>query len=345
MAIPNGTRFIGISQKVDLTERKSDYLNSLTEPYTIEDIRTSAGTDSVYDNLIAQGTDENTTLVLDYGVNIITTSTALDYAAKLPQPVTGRSVKVVNTSGLAVSIYPSNIGGQINDLPIDQPALVPADGKLYTFTCIENPLPGQWSVALPSNIIMEVGTLDISHTNGVDSIVYGSNTAVTPLSPPAVISQDPSGSVTIANPTQWMSLNSAATIVRAGYYTNILPSDVAGPSPIQIERNQFGGQTQSSSFTIVGKELAEFYPVPSPPSFSVVGAGGTTIQTPAEIGNVGTYAGLTPVTSGYANDLMLGDSNGTIFTNYWNIWKVTIPASAATKTYSIQIFLEYQLIS
>jgi hypothetical protein len=345
MAIPNGTRFIGISQKVDLTERKSTFLNSLTEPYTIEDIRTSAGTDSVYDNLIAQGTDENTTLVLDYGVNIITTSTTQDYAAKLPQPVTGRSVKVVNTSGLAVSIYPSNIGGQINDLPIDQPALVPADGKLYTFTCIENPLPGQWSVALPSNIIMEVGTLDISHTNGVDSIVYGSNTAVTPLSPPAVISQDPSGSVTIANPTQWMSLNSAATIVRAGYYTNILPSDVAGPSPIQIERNQFGGQTQSSSFTIVGKELAEFYPVPSPPSFSVVGAGGTTIQTPAEIGNVGTYAGLTPVTSGYANDLMLGDSNGTIFTNYWNIWKVTIPASAATKTYSIQIFLEYQLIS
>ena len=37
MAIPNGTRFIGISQEVDLTERKSDYLNSLTEPYTFPD--------------------------------------------------------------------------------------------------------------------------------------------------------------------------------------------------------------------------------------------------------------------------------------------------------------------
>jgi hypothetical protein len=210
--------------------------------------------------------------------------------------------------------------------------------------CIENPLPGQWSVQLPSNVIIEVGTLEINHTNGVDSIVYGSNTAVTPLSPAAVISQDPSGSVTIANPTQWISLNSAATIVRAGYYTNILPSDVAGPSPIQIERNQFGGQTQNSSFTIIGRELAELYPVPLPPSFSVVGAGGTTIQTPAEIGNVGTYAGLTPVTSGYANNLMLGDSNGTIFTNYWNIWKVTIPASAATKLYKVQIFVEYTLI-
>ena len=345
MAIPTGTKFHGVAPEVSTKNLGSAQVNAMRDVYTIEEIRTSAGTDSVYDNLVAQGTDETTTLVLDYGVNIITTSTALDYAAKLPQPVTGRSVKVVNTSGLAVSIYPSNIGGQINDLPIDQPALVPADGNLYTFTCIENPLPGAWSVQLPSNVILEVGTLEINHTNGVDSIVYGSNTAVTPLSGPDVISQDPSGSVTIANPTQWMSLNFAATIVRAGYYTNILPTDVAGPSPIQIERNQFGGQTQSSSFTILGRELAEFYPSPSHPfAFSVVGAGGTTIQTPALIGNVGTYAGLTPVTSGYRNDLMLGDSNGTIFTDYWNIWKVTIPASAATKLYKIQIFVEYQLI-
>lgn len=37
MAIPNGTRFIGISQEVDLTERKSNYLNSLTEAYTFPD--------------------------------------------------------------------------------------------------------------------------------------------------------------------------------------------------------------------------------------------------------------------------------------------------------------------
>jgi len=37
MAIPNGTRFIGISQEVDLTERKSNSLNSLTQPYTFPD--------------------------------------------------------------------------------------------------------------------------------------------------------------------------------------------------------------------------------------------------------------------------------------------------------------------
>ncbi len=37
MAIPNGTKFIGISKEVDLTERKSNYLNSLTEAYTFPD--------------------------------------------------------------------------------------------------------------------------------------------------------------------------------------------------------------------------------------------------------------------------------------------------------------------
>ena len=37
MAIPNGTRFIGISQEVDLKERKSNSLNNLTEPYTFPD--------------------------------------------------------------------------------------------------------------------------------------------------------------------------------------------------------------------------------------------------------------------------------------------------------------------
>jgi hypothetical protein len=36
--IPAGTRFIGISTTADLGERKSTIQNSLTEPYTIEDL-------------------------------------------------------------------------------------------------------------------------------------------------------------------------------------------------------------------------------------------------------------------------------------------------------------------
>ena len=37
--IPSGTRFIGIADSVDLTERKSAGLNAETQPYTIEDIK------------------------------------------------------------------------------------------------------------------------------------------------------------------------------------------------------------------------------------------------------------------------------------------------------------------
>lgn len=37
--IPSGTRFIGISPTVDLTERRSALLNKQTEPFTVDDIR------------------------------------------------------------------------------------------------------------------------------------------------------------------------------------------------------------------------------------------------------------------------------------------------------------------
>ena len=37
--IPSGTRFIGIAESVNLTEKKSAGLNAETQPYTIEDIK------------------------------------------------------------------------------------------------------------------------------------------------------------------------------------------------------------------------------------------------------------------------------------------------------------------
>jgi hypothetical protein len=37
--IPSGTRFIGIAESVNLVERKTNGLNSLTQPYTFDEIR------------------------------------------------------------------------------------------------------------------------------------------------------------------------------------------------------------------------------------------------------------------------------------------------------------------
>jgi hypothetical protein len=42
--VPSGTRFIGISENVNLTERKSAIINAETQPYTIQDLVDTIGT-------------------------------------------------------------------------------------------------------------------------------------------------------------------------------------------------------------------------------------------------------------------------------------------------------------
>jgi hypothetical protein len=44
--IPSGTRFIGISQEVDLEEKKTSRLNNQTQPYTISDLQETLGVGS-----------------------------------------------------------------------------------------------------------------------------------------------------------------------------------------------------------------------------------------------------------------------------------------------------------
>ncbi len=87
----------------------------------------------VYDNLVANNTNSNTTAILNYGVNVFRTVTVTNYAAKLPQPKTGRTTIIVNNSDGIITLYPSNIGGRINNYAINMPATVPPDGKPYTF--------------------------------------------------------------------------------------------------------------------------------------------------------------------------------------------------------------------
>jgi hypothetical protein len=60
--IPEGTRFIGISPNVNLTEKKSAVLNAETQPYTIDDIRGY----KVYTALLTQtSTSAPTSIVLE----------------------------------------------------------------------------------------------------------------------------------------------------------------------------------------------------------------------------------------------------------------------------------------
>ena len=63
-------------------------------------------------------------------------------------------------------MYPSNVGGQINNLPIDTPATLPPDGKLYEFICIKNPLPGAWTFSAPATGQYDSGEIEVSITAG-----------------------------------------------------------------------------------------------------------------------------------------------------------------------------------
>lgn len=141
--------------------------------YLVEDIVLP-----VYNNLSAQGTTSSSTTILKYGVNVITTITGSHYAAKLPQPKTGKSVKVMNKGVLTLSLFPSNVGGQINNLAIDQPAIIPPDGKLYEFICIENPQPGAWTWTAPATNQYDTGIISVSTVTGANSILHIANSSV-----------------------------------------------------------------------------------------------------------------------------------------------------------------------
>jgi hypothetical protein len=138
---------------------------------------------TVNKNLNANNTTTATTSVMVYGVNVFTGVTPTDFATKLPQPVTGKSVKVINNGSTLLHIFPSNIGGRINNLPIDAAAVIPPDGNLYEFICIENPLPGEWTFSAPATGQYDSGEISVSisaNTSGgnpwvtmIDSERYG----------------------------------------------------------------------------------------------------------------------------------------------------------------------------
>lgn len=133
----------------------------------------------VLPNLVADNTTmADTTLVLQYAVNVIVTSTPTNYACKLPLPTTGKRVVVVNRSSMAISLFPSMAGGQINNYALDSPAIIPPDGNAYDFICVENPEPGAWIWTAPAIGQWDSGEITYNSTsstkwlqsNGVNQI-------------------------------------------------------------------------------------------------------------------------------------------------------------------------------
>jgi hypothetical protein len=120
----------------------------------------------VYDGLVATGTSQATTkTTLNYGINVFSTITNTNYAARLPIANTGQVVTVVNNTNSALALHPSMNGGSINNT-LNGIASVPPDGKSYSFYCIKNPLPGAWTWSAPAIGQFESDTITMTVSSG-----------------------------------------------------------------------------------------------------------------------------------------------------------------------------------
>ena len=120
-------------------------------------------------DIIPVGTDfSNVGAYLNYGINIISTSSASDYCVQLPEiPIEGKQVTVINKSDSDIVIYPSVSGGTINGV-LNGSSIIPPDNKAYNFICYENPNPGAWSGNFTAGIsaLYDSGIISIDTTLG-----------------------------------------------------------------------------------------------------------------------------------------------------------------------------------
>lgn len=156
------------------TSNNISYNNAQNNLSIAGDIRlTNAGNSVIRPiiNLIPTGTasfnpnSTNTTTYAEYGINIISSASVQSNCLRLPQiPTQGKTVTLINKSGINVLVFPSVIGGDINGV-IDSPFTLLSDGKSYSFDCYENPLPGGWSV---TNVVASTTTI----TSGIINYIH-----------------------------------------------------------------------------------------------------------------------------------------------------------------------------
>jgi len=300
-------------------------------------------------NISCSNTSSATTTILSYGINVIEYSAITDYAAKLPQPTTGKKVTIVNKSLLPISLFPSNTGGQINNYPVDTPAIVPPDGKAYDFICIENPLPGAWVWSPPAIGQYDSGDISITTTSdafgsyicaaSLSGTIYAaersglfstSGFAYNGLNNPLIVQNTPAAMpnssylATFKPSTPWNA------ITKIKIYSNIVPDTGSNPSFTLTAGSQYNSYTAGTTTFVasgIGGANSPFLQnpivlnnvisgvVPSPGVTTNIGDPGTVwgeaIITPAMF-----YYGTTPLS--YVGDQFISTDgvNDTWFTRY-----------------------------
>ena len=283
--------------------------------------------------LSASTTSSATTSICSYGVNVFEHVTPTKFATKLPQPTTGKSVRIINNGSTLLSVYPSNVGGKINNYPVNSPAVIPPDGNLYEFICIKNPLPGDWTFSAPATGQYDSGEIEISLT----SLSKGGYN-------PVVLAYNPSytGTTNQFSSTNWgyngkNNPSILSSTYMGNYYLAFRPETPwKGISKIKVYTNLVNGtRTRSTLFRLAGGGESDYY---SPFDGTVLNmrlgankgellranvnkpiAGtavtGSTQYTSANIGDAGTLWAEVSANSGPYSDISLSNEGNTFIGN------------------------------
>jgi len=282
--------------------------------------------------LSASGTTQSTTSVCIYGVNVFEYVTPTNYATKLPQPVTGKSVKIINNSTSLLYVYPSNVGGRINNYPVDTPAILPPDGKPYEFICIENPLPGEWTFSAPATGQYDSGEIEISITAqtipstfgpfntavaaydasrvGLLESFYGSNWAFAGKLKPDILDYVSFGNhfIVFRPPTAWKGIS------KIKVYTNLI-SEYAQSTQVRLY-----GTGEADYYSLNDGSFLSNGPAPGDDLFDfslnkyIAGTAttGSTAYTSANIGDPGTVWGEKVAFEDSYSNVNIGTEQGTL---------------------------------
>lgn len=130
-------------------------------------------------NLNPAGNSLLTAAVAQYGIITLGNVSVGNTSIRLPQPVTGRRLVLINSGNSIIMVFPSNAGGTINGLEPSQPLILPNDSQPYEFVCVKNPNPGAWVISAPATAQYDSGEITIpsitpstgfNNINAVDTV-------------------------------------------------------------------------------------------------------------------------------------------------------------------------------
>ena len=303
--------------------------------------------------LSASTTSSATTSICSYGVNVFEHVTPTKFATKLPQPTTGKSVRIINNGSTLLSVYPSNVGGKINNYPVNSPAVIPPDGNLYEFICIKNPLPGDWTFSAPATGQYDSGEIEISLTSlskggynpivvaynsthvGIHGQFNSSNWGQNGKNKSNLIVENYGGDYTVAfrPDTAWKGMH------KIKVYTNLISDPETTQTRILLNSGGQADQYSLAEGAFISTNLSytsdhsTLFELGLTNKIAGTAVTGSTQYTSANIGDAGTAWGEKVAYSDqYDSDVRLGASVGTTIGN--KSFNTSFPYPYATGSYT-----------